>query len=621
MNVEDFGADGSDDVDDTQAIQAAIEHALLDSNPYGAPRFVYLPDGTYLISGPVESRVAVERVPERRRELGSGWSSGLNLIGQSKAGVVLQLVDKANGYGNPGEPEAVIRTGSEIERPNPSGSGNRAFRHYIRNLTIDTGRGNPGAVGIDYLVNNRGAITDVTIRSGDGAGYAGVMMERAWPGPGLLTDVTIEGFDYGVTCFQSQYSMTLRDVTLSGQRQAGLLNRSNQLVVHRLVSHNNVPALVSERAGSHIVLLDADLLGGSPGQPAVAFEGNAFLRDVRYDGYRQPIDDRRDRAKAKASRTEDQRGHIELFVSDEIDMDGREAAGPLNLPLPHAPSFHEPDVSKWASVTEFGATVTPNWGQPGLKDDDGPGIQAAIDSGAEVVYLPNGIYMIDTPIVVRGKVRLIIGMGAMIQSRDYERPLIIDGDGQSVELQHVRLQNIPVLHRGGRDFVARYADLMSGYEALGNRAGDLFVEDAMCPRIKLSPGQHAVLHQLNSEFKYRPFIDNQGATAVVVGFKTEGNNTAIVTRSGGQTELLGGYFFREVRWGGPKFSPLFQTRGDSRMSASYVQHGMNYPQQAEADRRSVKRFFQYIQDEDRAHGRGVGLLTIGTAEESKGYER
>ena len=58
----------------------------------------------------------------------------------------------------------MIKTASE----NPSsaaGGGNEAFRHSIINLTVDVGSGNAGAIGISYLVSNRGSLEDVTVRS------------------------------------------------------------------------------------------------------------------------------------------------------------------------------------------------------------------------------------------------------------------------------------------------------------------------------------------------------------------------------------------------------------------------------------------------------------------------
>ncbi len=118
----------------------------------------------------------------------NGWRAGFFLQGESKQGVVLKLPDNATGFTNAASPKAVLKTGSENPNNTSGGDGNQAFRHYIRNLTIDVGSGNAGAVGIDFITNIRGGIYNVTVRSAapEGSGHAGILMDRAWPGPGIF---------------------------------------------------------------------------------------------------------------------------------------------------------------------------------------------------------------------------------------------------------------------------------------------------------------------------------------------------------------------------------------------------------------------------------------------------
>ncbi len=118
---------------------------------------------------------------EDKNAWSSGWQSGMVLYGESREQTVIKLADNAKGFGKD-DKQAVIRTGSENPH-NPNGRGNQAFKHSLINLTIDTGKGNPGAVGIDYAVSNHGTIEFVTIRSGDGSGKSGLQLTRE-PGPG-----------------------------------------------------------------------------------------------------------------------------------------------------------------------------------------------------------------------------------------------------------------------------------------------------------------------------------------------------------------------------------------------------------------------------------------------------
>ena len=125
--------------------------------------------------------------------------------------------------------QAVIRTGSE-DPSNPDGSGNQAFRHSIYHLTIDTGTGNPGAIGLDYLASNRGAVEDVIIRSGDGEGFCGLSMMRQWPGPALIKRVSILGFQSGIMIQHYEYSMKTEKNTTAIKTDVGYTEVQDALV-------------------------------------------------------------------------------------------------------------------------------------------------------------------------------------------------------------------------------------------------------------------------------------------------------------------------------------------------------------------------------------------------------
>ena len=129
---------------------------------------MYLPAGTYLVSRPLVKRYADGR-----------FGSGMILIGDSASDTVIRLADHAPGFGNADAPRGVVMTTAKLLDGTPTsggkdytnkGEGNDAYENFIENLTIDVGAGNPGAIGIDYLANNIGAIRDVRVTAPSGSG-------------------------------------------------------------------------------------------------------------------------------------------------------------------------------------------------------------------------------------------------------------------------------------------------------------------------------------------------------------------------------------------------------------------------------------------------------------------
>ena len=95
LNVRDYGAKGDGKADDTQAIIAALAASGDDTghSPWH-DRIVYLPNGTYLVSAPLEKHYADGR-----------YASGTILIGQSREHTIIKLADGAGGYGDPDHPK------------------------------------------------------------------------------------------------------------------------------------------------------------------------------------------------------------------------------------------------------------------------------------------------------------------------------------------------------------------------------------------------------------------------------------------------------------------------------------------------------------------------------------
>ncbi len=558
INVKDHGAVGDGKADDTEAVRAAVRQALDRQGRYATPPFVYFPAGTYRVTGPIESKVS-------DHGWSGGWRAGLILWGDGPGRTTIRLADNAEGYGDPENPRYVIATGSESDKrtkptdPPLAGNGNRAFRHGVYHLTVDVGRGNPGAVGIDFIAHNRGAITHVVVRSSDpdGAGRVGINMTRAWPGPALVKHVTVEGFDYGIRTGHAQYSMTFEHINLRNQRVAGVEDLYAQALFFRnLDSENSVPAFILANERSQLVLLDSRLTGGSADETAVRNPGSIlYLRNVTVDGYGNAVENLPDAPPAGTT--------IEELVRPPVM---RHTAG-SNMPplvIEDSPEFWSSDPNDFANVVDFGAKA-------GGEHDSADGIQAAIDSGKPIVYLPNGSYSVSRPIVVRGGVRLITGMQSAIRSLEGQEvePIVrFEATKHPVIVEHMWLSG-RVEHASPNAVTLRHLDMTQGYRNTPEGTGDVFVEDTIGKPLVVAHPQRFFGRQVNCEFGDDPLIENHGGDLWIMGYKTEGQ-MPVLKNVGGRVEILGGLFYplRPV----PDDRPMIINEGGS-VRLSYVMNG------------------------------------------------
>ena len=206
--MKDYGARGDGMTDDTAAIQSAISAAV------GTKIIVYFPNGTYLISNTIAAKYPT-----------GVWRSRLIFQGQNRQKTVIKLKDKCPGFTDLKNPKNVLQTGSDnpiAQDGDQAGGGNQAFSNSVLNLTIDIGVGNSGARGLAYLANNQGIVENVTIKSSDPKklGDTGLAMNRSIPGPCLIKNVIIVGFNYGIYSLGMEYGLTFENIAIEGQRIA-----------------------------------------------------------------------------------------------------------------------------------------------------------------------------------------------------------------------------------------------------------------------------------------------------------------------------------------------------------------------------------------------------------------
>ncbi|MEL6109293.1 MAG: glycosyl hydrolase family 28-related protein [Planctomycetota bacterium] len=534
----DFDAVGDGIANDTQALKEAIENQ-------GKYTLVYLPNGTYLVDAPIA--YANRRV----------W-----VHGESRDGVVIKLKDNCRAFGDPQNPQPVLSTWNAWKRGLTSAV---IFRQELYNVTIDVGKGNPGAVGLNYFTSNAGCVRNVRIRSSDPqkVGFAGFVLGMAWPGPGLIDGMIVEGFDYGCHTRINQYSMTFKDITLRNQRVAGWSNRKQAVFIHNLTSEQSagVPALENERG--RVVLVNGDLSGER--STAIKTDDSEFYaRNITTGGYESSISAGESRIAEPFVNEWCSRDVCQLF-------DGSRTS--LNLPLQETPEVPWGDHEGWVYAGNFGK--------------DSAAIQAAIDSGAHTVYFgPKDMFQIDATVVLRGNLRRLIGFGGRLNCEELpsESPTFRLDEGRSPIVEVSRMATYIGGKRGieiadNRTLVLR--SLIFGGGVFNSSPGKLFIEDVSSEHIQIGRGLRAWAWQLNSEAPdYN--IHNREGTLWLMGLKTEKGALSIGTYDGGRTEVLGTFVYNNKRLQDTNF-----VVEDSRFSVFGNNH--NFPIAVRETRRGIQK--------------------------------
>lgn len=539
INVRDHGAVGDGVHDDTAAILSAIGAAGPDTGPnFWQTRIVYLPKGTYRVSRPLTKRYANGR-----------FGSGLWLVGESRAGTIIRLADRAPGFQDSGRPRGVIVTNSKLLDGNATsggkdyegkGEGNDAYDNFVEHLTVDVGSGNPGAIGIDYLANNVGAIRDVTITASPGSGEAGIAMRRKWPGPVLIQNVEVQGFRRSVEVANSEYGVTLDRVRLSGASEAGLVNDGNAVSASRLVIGEITWPVVNRAGGGLITLVQSTTpgdAGGLANNDDIAVYGlNGSLTGVLHGG---------------------------TFAA-------KQAAG---VTLADAPEVPAGPVSAWVNVvrsSEAGA------------GDVTEALRRAMATGAATVYLPYGRYTIRDSIAIPATLRRIVSYNGSLTVSPQRDPqfarsqgmLRVGTDGPPLELDGIvfdqtNLGNqVAVQHDGPRTVILR--DIVTAGATLLNRGssgGSEFIEDVCCGPMQISGPAPVVARQLDIEWG-KPYVLNHGAPLAILGLKTEGDGTVIDADGGAEVAIMGGLIY-VVAQADPAI-PAFRVN-NAALTASFVE--------------------------------------------------
>ena len=552
-NVVSYGAIPDDNIDDTAAIQEALS-AIASGN-----RIIYLPAGTYLVSDRLEWPTGNKPSGAHKRTI---------LQGEDRDTTIIKLQNNTPEYQNPENPKSVVWTGTA--------PANR-FRNAIRDLTVNTGTGNPGAIGLQFIANNQGGIRNVAIVSEDGRGRIGLDMSYTRDiGPAYIKDLYVKGFDYGIQTYWQVNSITFENISLEDQNILGWENFGQSIAVRGLHSVNTVTTLKNVKASpGSITLIDAYLTGTDDAiqVPAVLNQTKRmFLRNIQTSGYRVAV---KHENKGRGNEPGVTGSYVSEWMAygDSPDSLFDSPDVSLNLPIQDTPNVPWDDTSDWVSPLEFG-------GQPNDGADDTKEIQAAIDSGATTVYLPNGRWNIEGTLNIRGNVRRFLGTEAWLIGNDAE--IRVHKTSQPV-VQLERLDMLrgdtDIVHTSDQTLVLSSLTMNGHYWADENltNVGDLFIEDVVGGPFHFS-NQNVWARQLNIETDTQKATDeiakilNDSSNLWILGLKTERAGTVIKTINGGRTEVIGGLIYST---GQPKIDPAFITDESSMSLAGLVERNFN----------------------------------------------
>jgi hypothetical protein len=569
-----YAASGDSVHDDTEALESAIRDNV------GTHATLYLPSGTYRI-----------RRPLLWKNSDGQWRSYLTIQGDGPGETVILLDRESPGFTDPSVPAAVITTASKTDDPacsnygrdNENGGGNCGFGNYLFDLAIRVGEGNPGAVGLDFIASNYGAVVNVKIESADGGGVYGLDLSRG-VGPCLFKDIEIEGFDCGIRADGELYGMTFDRIRLKGQKLAGIYNNNNALSFYDVTSVGDGPAVINEGIGL-VTMVKGQFGGNSSVQFATRNNGDnavLYLRDIESDGY-----------DATFNSTPSAGNSIAEYVSHTVlSLFGQQDSMALKLPIEPSSTTPAVDVSLWANVENFGAG-------PNDQTADADAIQQAVNSGKPVVYFPFGSYGIDKTIRIEKTVR-ITGFSSYLNCQGASPVFEFAGrEGDTVIIERFRFSRDAVVrHDCPGVLVFRHCE-GANYEGTG-KDGRLFLEDYCCGTLQFN-SQKVWARHLNTEGGGTRIV-NKGSVLWILGIKTEGQNTVVSTQDSGSTELLGGMLYPVGGVG--EDTPAFENIESS--------HSLVYSQTAYGENLAYSTHVrETIGGETRLLGRSDGLAWHG----------
>jgi len=492
-------------------VTAVLQKACSDNNKWTT---IYLPNGTYLVSNTIRISEICLTTPTQFNC--AVWAPIVQ--GQSRAGTVIRLAP--GSFTSATSPKPVLYSGDGVAQ---------IFKRGIHNLTVLIGANNPGANGVRWFSNNFGLMSDVGFLSEDNAANIGVDLAGGEQGPCGMRDIYVKGFSIGCKS-DALNSVTILNLTVENARQYGVLNSNNPLYIDNLVCVN---ASVGVSNAGSLMLINAQLTGGTAAKSAIENTGLLFARDVRAGGYQKALTTTGRAGPSGLAFAEYSSNQISQFPSPARSM---------GLPCKNMPDIPwEQDTTKWGNVW---ANIG---GLGGNRKSDSASLQSLIDNpNITSICVPFGKLLdINGDILVRGNIQRIVGTGGSFIGKGR---LIITSDLAQPVIKLERLDGLEIVNQSNKSVVIEsYAGNITS-----TGAGDLFMCDVGRDFLFDNPNERIWAWQFNAEGSW--CTDSQALcpdgsvhtnlqvnnvkTLRIVGWKDEGNAYSM-TLVKGVVEILG----------------------------------------------------------------------------------
>lgn len=526
-----FNATGDGVTDDSDALIAAFNFVAdsLAYYDYDAPEasyIIYIPNGTYKVSKTIHYTIDLPQNSD-----GKDFLAQLRIYGQSRENTIIKLIDNCPGF-ETGTSKPVIST---VNSPENQNQNNWASNNGIKNLTVNIGSGNPGAVGIRFNGANNCRAENLKLISEDGQGYIGYHI-YVRPTQGYHSNIIVEGFDYGVavaTGMQHVTHPTFEYLTVSNQNIAGFWLQYSSSTVRKLQSTNAVPGVLISEASAHLVIIDSDLNGGNVANPAIDFStGHLFARNITTSGYSAAIMQGDSTIISEAN-------IVEYHNHNTLKFDVNTPNQSINLPIDEVPVLDwETNFDNWAVVDDYGAVGD------GFTDDT-DAIQAALNSGKPMIYFPKQEYdftEVNVPASVKrinvGFARLYTNGGFVVNETSADPLFIEDINNRAaggVIVNHASTRTIVLDHcqSQGKPYIVSNSD--------PNKKAFMLDVTGFGKADNPITNVNLFARWINTENANNPnFLFSNGCIANILGYKIEKRYVNTLTENGAILEILGG---------------------------------------------------------------------------------